>query len=298
MENPRIGFIGFGEAAFHICKGLSTEGMEDIFAFDVMVDDPNKGKPIRERAQTANVTLVSSMEELFQKGDIICCATSAKVALKIAKESLTYVRKDQYYIDLNAASPMVKKDIASLFHATQSHFVDAAVMDAVPAHGHKVPIWVSGEQAKRLKTTLEPYGMNLTVINGEAGSASAIKMFRSIFMKGFTMLLFEALSAGQKYGVEQMLIDSLEKTIHQNTLHELANLLITRTAIHSERRVSEMEEVIQTLENIGLDDSMSLGTRNKLRMLNDLQLNDYFNYEAPNDYRKVLEAVAELMNSC
>jgi hypothetical protein len=69
----------------------------------------------------------------------------------------------------------------------------------------------------------------------------------------------------------------------------MANLLITRTAIHAERRLSEMEQVMDTLKEMKLDYTMSEATRQKLQTLVDLELNRHFNYQAPQHYTDVLK---------
>jgi hypothetical protein len=115
-------------------------------------------------------------------------------------------------------------------------------------------------------------------------------MLRSIFMKGFTMILFETLLAGQKFGVNELILDSLEQTLSKS-VRELSDLLITRTVIHAERRVSEMEEVVETLRQMHLDSMMSEATRSKLKQLAEAKLNEQFHYKTPERYADVLAAL-------
>ncbi|NOU94498.1 DUF1932 domain-containing protein [Paenibacillus sp. LMG 31456] len=291
MNQPGIGFIGFGEAAFHITSGLVSEGVTDIFAFDVMSTDPVVGPIIKERADLANVTLTSSLKQLIESSQVVFCATSAKYALAIAQESAAFLQKEQIYVDMNSASPKVKQEIAKFMDDAGAGFVDAAVMEAVPPHRHKVPISVSGTGARKFTDLMGTYGMNITYINDEAGSASAMKMVRSIFMKGFTALLLETLTAAYKSGIEQEILSSIRGTLSNHSTEELANLLLTRTAIHAERRVAEMGEVISTLKDLDLDYSVSLATKGKLQQLVDLDLKSYFDMKAPEHFTQVLEAL-------
>lgn len=50
----KLGFIGFGEAAFELSVGLKGEGLETIFAHDVMIDHPTYGLQIKERAASSS----------------------------------------------------------------------------------------------------------------------------------------------------------------------------------------------------------------------------------------------------
>ncbi|WP_462412988.1 DUF1932 domain-containing protein [Neobacillus sp. Marseille-QA0830] len=294
MPVPVIGFIGLGEAAFLMAQGLQGEGVIEIHAFDVNAHHAELGPTIRERAAQLNISLADSLADLVKNCPIVFCAASAKVAELIAVKAKEYLAADQIYIDLNAASPMVKENIALLVKETGAKFVDAAVMEPVPLRKHQVPIFISGSGAKEFLQFGRDFSMNLTMINETAGSSSAIKMFRSIFMKGYTMLLFETLQASHKYGADQMIMDSLAETFRQKSFEETANMLMTRTAIHAERRVAEMGEVIKTLDMLEVDSSMSKAAKEKLMRLVEIDLRGQLNHQVPEDYREVLNALANL----
>lgn len=294
MEKPVLGFIGFGEAAFSICSGLALASAPVVYAYDVMTDSEAAGALIHSRAAQAGVTLVRTLEQLVDKSDVILCATSAKYALSIAKEAAAFLRPGKIYADMNSASPMVKREIAQVVDATGAHFADSAVMEIVPPHRHKVPIAASGSGAKVFASLLNPLQMNIVYINDTAGSASSMKMFRSIFMKGMTALLTETLLASYQAGVCDEVMDSITKTLTEKTPEQLANLLINRTAIAAERRVSEMKDVKATLEELGLPTFATEGTISRLQWFCDLGLKEYFNATAPVDYHDVLRAATEL----
>lgn len=261
-----------------------------------MAGDPVIGPKIQERMNTAGVTAAASLRDLIAGSDVILCATSAKYALSIAGEAAQFLREGQLYADLNSGSPKLKRDIAQALEKSGAMFVDAAVMEAVPPHRHKVPISASGTGAYAFESLMKPFGMNITVINEQAGSSSAMKMVRSIFMKGFTALLLETLLAGYKSGIDKEIMASISRSLSGGSMENIANLLVTRTAIHAERRVSEMGEVIQTLEELGLDDAMSRATQAKLQSLVELDLKTYFDHQAPEHFTDVLKAITELSN--
>lgn len=292
---PELGFIGFGEAAFHIAKGLGPglvgAGLGPVRAFDVMADDPKVGPLVRERAAGAGVTLVPSLPDLMAACDTVLCATSAKYALGIAKEAAASIRAGTVYADLNSASPGVKKEIGAVMAAAGALFADVAVMELVPPHGHKVPLAVSGTGARAFLDRLAPFGMKITFVNETAGSSSSLKMLRSIFMKGLTALLLETLTAGRKAGVDKEIMASISGTLDSRPLAETAAMLITRTAIAAERRVAEMGEVLETLAELGLDSSASAATKAKLQALADLDLRADFGNTPPGDIATVLDAI-------
>lgn len=289
MATPIVGFIGFGEAAYLISEGLLQEGVKIIYAYDVNDNHPVLGPAIRERAAKLNIPLTSSLEELCEKTEYIFCATSAKVAESIAKDIKPYLKPDHYYIDMNAASPMVMEKVASHVGETGAKFVDAAVMDSVPLKKHKVPMYLSGSGALDFQKVGTQFGMNLKFISETAGSSSAIKMFRSIFMKGFSALLLETLQSSRKYGVEEMVMESLNQSITGKALDETANILLTRMAIHAERRVAEMNEVIDTLGMLNIDATMAEAVKKKLQLLVDSGVREKLNNQVPSHYSQLID---------
>ena len=292
-----MGFIGFGEAAFNICDGLHETSKPEVFAFDVMSNDEKQGALIQQRARKANVALLDSLKCLIEKTEFIFCTTSAKYALSIASEAAQYTKAGKTYADLNSASPMVKKDIADVIDRSGGAFVDAAVMELVPPYRHKVPIAASGSGARRFTEAMNSIGMNVEYINDCAGSSSSMKMFRSIFMKGFTSLLLETLIASHKMGVENQVMESIKGTLEKNTTEELANMLINRTAVAAARRVSEMEDVVTTLADIKVESFSSQATIKRLQWICDIGLKEYFEGKVPQHYSSVLEAVSKIMQT-
>ena len=291
MPKPIIGFIGFGEAAYLISKGLKSEGIEKQFAYDVNANHATFGAKIHEHIKQNGTTLTHSLDELCKQSDVIFCATSAKVAESIAKDVKQFLTSKHFYIDINASSPMAQEKIARYIAESHAKFVDAAVMESVPLNKHKAPMFLSGNGAKEFQTLGSMYGMNLKFISEIPGRSSAIKMFRSIFMKGITSLLFETLQASDKYDVSELVMASLNTSMTQKSLEDTANMLITRTAIHSERRVAEISEVIKTLDMLNIDSTLSKAIKLKLQSVTNSGIKERLNNEVPEDYNAVLKVL-------
>lgn len=292
MKQAILGFIGFGEAASSISMGLKEFSKPEVYAYDVMWQDERFGPAVRARAEAADVKLVASLKELFDAADIVLCATSAKYALSIASEAAAFARAGKLYADMNSASPMVKREIAKIIDPTDARFVDAAVMEIVPPHRHRVPIAASGTGAKGFTEALNALGMNVEYISDSAGSSSSMKMFRSIFMKGLTSLLMETLVASHAAGVVDQVMASIGSTLAKNSAEELANLLINRTAVAAERRVGEMKDVAATLAELGQESFATDATIKRLQWICDIGLKERLGGKVPAHYGAVLDAVA------
>ena len=286
----KLGFIGFGEAAFNIAEGLRSEGFETIFAYDKFWNVEPNSELICERAEKTKVELVPEIQELVESSDMIMSAVSADKAVELARLASPFLTKDKMYVDINATSPMTKEEIDVIISPI-ALFVDCAVMGPVPPNKHKVPMSVSGEGARLFTEKMSPFGMNITLMDAPAGSASASKMFRSIFMKGFVMLLLEMLVAAHKYQVEDEVLMSVKKTLTAGPILEIINGLVGRGVIHSKRREHEMDEVIVTLDTLDVDSTMSKGTRAKLRWCTNLALKEYFKGVPPGDFHEIFTAL-------
>ncbi len=288
----RIGFIGFGEAAYNITSGWKEEGPISVLAYDKYWDKDPRGELIRKRADETGTTLLPSLQALVESCNMIISAVSADQAVELARAAKPFLQPDKLYVDLNAASPMTKEEINDVLSDT-AMFVDCAVMGPVPPYKHRVPMLVCGDGAVLFLQTMMPYNMNISVMDAAAGGASAAKMFRSIFVKGFVMLLIEALVAARKYGIEDDILASIDKTIGTGSFLENVNGLVTRGVIHSERREHEMEEVIATLEALQLDSIMSRATKEKLRWTTNLGLKEYFRGVPPQDFHEIFKPLEQ-----
>ena len=133
--------------------------------------------------------------------------------------------------------------------------------------------------------------MTITYFGEKPGSASAVKMFCSIFMKGFVMLLLESVIAGHRYGVEDQVLDSIEETLTEgSSIKAMINGLLARGVIHCECREHEMNEVIATLESLQMDYIMSAASKAKLRWYTNMRSREYFKGVPPNDLYQILTA--------
>ena len=263
----KLVFIGFGEAAYHLATGLHTQADLQLGAYDAHADDPQRGAAIRQRAEHTRVTLFDSLENACQGARFILSLTSASSALAVAERILPLLVAGQTYVDMNSAAPTVKQAIDALPRAEGVAFCDAAVMGTVPGNNHRVPMLLAGEGASVFAEAFTPHGMRLTVLDAEAGAASAIKMLKSVVMKGLPQLLIEAFQAGEKFGVLDTLVESLGESLDGKTVEQLANTFTARTLIHAKRRSAEMDDVVATLEDAGVDATMSRASHRQLEKL-------------------------------
>lgn len=278
-----VGFVGFGEAGSTIARGLRSAGLERLFAYDI--------KP-----KTSNVvTIVESRRALAESSDVIFSAVTSSSALEAAKQNAPFLTGRHTYADINSVSPALKQDIERVISATGASFVEVAVMAPVSPYGHKVPMLLGGAHARTFAETMTPFGMRMEVLEGaKVGSAAAVKMCRSIVVKGIEALLFECVMAATKFDADGLVFASLKETWPGVDWKELADYTSGRVVVHGERRAREMEEVAETLKAIGIDPIMAEATARRQDWSAEMDLKSHFAPEGPKTYADVMDVLERL----
>jgi len=289
-----VGFIGFGEAGSTIARGLRSAGVEHIFAYDVKAGDPL----IQQHARETQTTLVDSSSDLAEAATILFSAVTSSSALDAAREAVGYLKPQHTYVDLNSVSPALKQDIAKEIGESRASFVEAAVMAPVLPYGHKVPILLGGPGAEAFAATMRPFGMRLDVLAGaKVGSAAAVKMCRSIVVKGLEALLLECVMAATKFEADDLVFASLKETWPGIDWKKLADYTSGRVVLHGERRAREMDEVAETLQAIGIDPIMAEATARRQDWSAELDLRSHFGPDGPKTYREVVDVIRRVSHT-
>ncbi|MCX5818327.1 MAG: NAD(P)-binding domain-containing protein [Deltaproteobacteria bacterium] len=287
----KIGFIGFGGAGYGLAKGLHQTGLTEILFYDRMQQTPPYAQVIRRHAAEIGALPAATAGELLSRVDVVFSCVTGAMAVSVAEEAAPFLAPGKLYADVNTAAPQIKEQVAGIVEKAGAAFVDTAMMGAVPTFLHRVPILASGGGAERFRKCMQPYGMNIRVIGEKPGQASAIKMFRSIFMKGLLSLFLEMLTATHRYGVDETVLGSIAESLDGVPFLETARLQMTKGGVNAERMAHEMEEVIATLEGMGLPSGMSRAAMEKLRWCAGFGLRERFGGELPATLTEVLRAM-------
>ena len=102
-------------------------------------------------------------------------------------------------------------------------------------------------------------GFNAKSVGADVGHAAAIKMCRSIMIKGMEALTIECLSTARYFGVESDVLASLHSSFPEMGWdRDRADYWFGRVALHGQRRAAEMREVAKTVADAGVPSEMSL----------------------------------------
>jgi 3-hydroxyisobutyrate dehydrogenase-like beta-hydroxyacid dehydrogenase len=120
-----------------------------------------------------------------------------------------------------------------------------------------VPILAGGPIAEAAAVDLNKLGMNLTPVASEYGRASAMKLCRSIMIKGWEALMVDCAAAARHWDVEAEVFGSLDATYPSLDFRALAMDMGERVATHGVRRAAEMREAADMLADMGLAPDLS-----------------------------------------
>lgn len=289
VEPRRIALIGFGEVGTTLATGLIASGRHDIAAYDILIDE---GPAMRDRARALQVQTCGSATEAAAGAQIVISAVTAASSRGVAEAAARFLAPEQFFLDLNSVSPETKRASAAAIGGN-GRYVEAAVMAPIAPYGLKVPMLLGGQHAAALKALLDPAGMALTVAAAEIGRASAIKMCRSIMIKGLEALTVECLMTARHYGVEDDIIASLDKSYPQIGWEKQAGYLISRVVEHGRRRAAEMRESADTVAESGLEPLMAAAIAKRQDWVADrVEENPAFRRAPENAWRDTLDGLA------
>jgi 3-hydroxyisobutyrate dehydrogenase-like beta-hydroxyacid dehydrogenase len=188
----------------------------------------------------------------------VISAVTAAQTLAAAQSVVDGLSKGAVFLDLNSASPGMKRQAADAVAASGGRYVEAAVMSPVPPKRLATSMLLGGPHAQAVLPHLKELGFEgARFFSSETGRASAAKMCRSVIVKGMEALLSESLLTARAYDVEEVVLASLEDLFPGPDWRELSRYMISRTLEHGTRRAEEMREVARTVSEAGLEPHMS-----------------------------------------
>lgn len=248
----RIALVGFGEAGGILGHDLAKQGI-DVSFFDILLRSKKGRAAMLAKAATSGAHAKETLREAVRGVELVISAVTASSAPSVAREAAPLLAPGQFFLDINSVSPETKRREARHFEKSKGQFVEAAVMAPVPPQRIEVPMLLGGRCAAALVPRLQATGMNASAVSDEIGVASAIKMCRSVMIKGLEALAIESLFAARRYGAEDAVLASLDATFpSMGWKARLPDYLIGRVAEHGRRRAAEMREAALAVAEVGM----------------------------------------------
>lgn len=252
-----VTLIGFGEAASTFARAAGWG--DAAHSFDI---DPDRGRVMAD----LGVQPFGSPEGAVADASLVLSLVTADQAVRAAQQCAPFLGKGTLWCDMNSVAPATKTAAAEIVRAAGGRYVDVAVLAPVEPARLAVPLLVSGPFAQDAVPLLTALGFSNTRIVGDAiGMASAIKMIRSVMVKGIEALTDEMMAAATAAGVADEVLASLDASEKAMPWARRAAYNLERMTTHGARRAAEMEECAATLSAFGVTPVMTMGTVKRQR---------------------------------
>ena len=256
----RLALIGFGEVGGIFGYDFANTGFS-VSVYDILLDTEPARAAMLDKAQRLGVRACDTLGAAIDGADLVISAVTSSSALGVAAQAVSLLRSGQIYLDINSVSPETKREIGGALIKSQAAFVEAAVMAPVAPRRIKAPMLLGGPHAAAVAAQLREIGMDVTPVSDQVGVASAIKMCRSIIIKGLEAITVESMFTARRYGAEKLVLESLAATYPEMGWDTtLPDYLISRVAEHGKRRAAEMREAAQAVTDAGLEPLTALAT--------------------------------------
>jgi 3-hydroxyisobutyrate dehydrogenase-like beta-hydroxyacid dehydrogenase len=257
LSSTSVGLIGYGEVGKIFAGALHHNGAKAVSAWDRLFNNGGLANAHRLSAQEIGIEACDGLAALLAQCDLAFSAVTASQTLAVAREAARHIKPGTVFVDLNSASPQTKRDCAAAIEAAGGRYVEAAVMTSVPPYGIRVPMLLGGPHAQEIAPVLCGWGLDAKAASPALGVVSAIKMCRSVIIKGMEALVVESFTAARAYGVEDAVLASLQETMPGINWEQQGSYFFERVIRHGKRRAEEMVESAATMADVGIGSSMA-----------------------------------------
>ncbi len=247
-----IALIGFGEAGSTFAGAGDWAGQAR--AFDVLPE-------CRAVMADLGITACDSVAEALEGASLVLSLVTADAAPHVAEAVAPLLGEGALFCDMNSVAPGTKRAAAKAISAGKGRYVDVAVLAPVNPARMKVPLLVAGPDAAEAQAALEAVGFtNVRTVGADVGRASAIKLVRSVMVKGLEALTAEMMMAAHAEGVADEVLASLDASEKAISWTERADYNLDRMLVHGRRRAAEMDEAAEMLRSLGIPPLMTENT--------------------------------------
>ena len=251
----RIGIIGYGEAGRAFGAGLAKAGAT-VATYDILVPTP-KGAAIRKYTAADGVTACATAGAAIAGAGIVLSLVPPDAARSVASEAARHLQAGQLFMDMNSVSPREKEAGAAIVGAAGARYVEATIMAPVVENGVASEVLLAGPAAAEAQEILGRYGMVLAVVGDRFGAAAAVKLCRSVIVKGIEAILVESILAARHYGADDAVLASLQKSDPEIDWAARADYVFERVLRHGRRRAAEMRFAGEAVSDAGYPPRMS-----------------------------------------
>lgn len=261
-----VGIVSPGDMGHSVGQVLREHGLRVVTSLN------GRSARTRSLAEQAGIEDVGDYATLVTTADLVLSILVPAEAVGLAEQIAAVVaaqRKPLLYVDCNAIAPQTVRQIDEILTGAGGRFVDASIIGPPPRKPGATRFYASGSHANDF-AQLAAHGLDVRVLDGSVGQASAFKMCYAALTKGFAALATELLSAAEALEVRQPLIDEFQQS--NAILWEQIQKALPSMPPKAYRWVGEMEEIAATFAAVGLTPKILAGAADIYRLVSETTL--------------------------
>jgi 3-hydroxyisobutyrate dehydrogenase-like beta-hydroxyacid dehydrogenase len=204
--NPVIAITSPGNMGAAVGGRLTAQGVKVLSSFSQ--------RSAASRARAERHALTDATDSEIAQADFLLSIVPPKEAVAVAERlapALAASPHKPVYVDCNAVSPRTAARIGEVLAKTGVTYVDGGIIGGPPREGYTPRLYVSGAGADRV-LELNKFGLDVRLVEGGIGAASALKLSYAGINKGAIGLGAAMILAARRAGVEDDLMRELSES--------------------------------------------------------------------------------------
>ena len=251
----QVAVIGCGEVGR--CYGAALAETGHALA----VCEPAPSAAANALVERLGAELYPKLGPWLRESQLAISCVVGTASLEVARAALPQMDQRAVFADFTTADPEDIRRAGVEAKRLGVPYVDVAIMGAISLGGAKTPLLCAGPAAETITSVWGGLGARVRVVSGGApGDAAALKILRSVFMKGLEGLAIESFAAALRLGKVDQLYEALSD-MDETPIRGFLETLIRTHVIHAPRRLHEIEEAERQLHKAGLEVAVLPGVR-------------------------------------
>ncbi len=228
----------------------------------------------KDLAEVAGIADVPDLNDMVAQSQIILSISVSEMVPSICQQvadAIKATNANVLFAECNAISPQLSRQMEPIITEAGGRYIDASIVGGPPLNGSSPRFYASGDNTAEFEG-LANFGLGVRTVGTEVGQASGIKMCYAAMTKGSSALYSELLMAAEMMGLSDFVKAEFQSS--QPAVLQRMERGLPGVPAKARRWVSEMEEIKDTFEHLGLTPHLFQGVADMYRMIGSTSMGD------------------------
>lgn len=236
-----VAIIGAGEMGAAVGQRMLSKGAR------VLTTLRGRSAASNDRVRRAGIEAVEDDQAIARDAAFILSIVPPGEAVAVAERfrpAIARTAEKPIFVDCNAVAPNTMRRIGAALETAGCRLIDAAIIGGPPRSDRPDSgprFYASGPDAHLMPAALGKFGLDIHVVKGPIGTASALKMSYAGLTKGLIAIGAAMIGGAQRAGLSGALRAELERS--QPDLLRMLRARIPAMFPKAYRWVAEMEQI-------------------------------------------------------